>query len=689
MGLPVSTDPISKNIEPDRADLSAPVGGGLGAVHSARNLEHGARHFWRAIGAGANPAEGDLGSAALAVIPALTAALVAVLLDWLTEGSQDRTVAVIATYAALSVSLVSVFVGARRVALTSAPYLYVVTGLTCLVAAVSWFLSLPQNHLDPAAIPNSMQLLALLCSVGLWLAIRESIYGRLRAETCFDPQRFLGAAWKKSSIDASEVRCDPTELKHGELFICRAGDPLPADGNVERGAAIISERTLTGQTALRTRGVGDEVYAASEVISGEIVCRVTSEFRDSRVTSFLGPIRDAASKGTESPRWFDGPILLALPFLAACVCLGWHEFTQQWGISLLACGSVLALVVFVDLLRVRDWLPAMAIRLGFEGGVFARSQQELQRLTSSRELVIDWRENEQLLGLRLEKFTILDERIDRARMDSALLAIFSRVGAEYAAAFEAQLKTPISRLVPCQLDEYQEYSSLGVSAVIQGAEFSIGSEEFMVARGVRMQPSEVTLTLDGQLVMYVALGDELIARCVFAEPRLDQLSEKLNRFGLRLRIMSPLAPEIVDNFAKRSGVELAMVAGGVNEQDFILRLQAMKAPVVFAAARTPDSILAAGNTSISIFDPIRWEIERSGITLFSSSVQSVLRAFEISRKLLWIDRVTRGVTFGLGLMLAGLAVMGMLPPAIVVMAALSGLVLTLLLAEWGLLPSTR
>ena len=702
MGLPVSTDSTSNMGDPSQAGSpvqgsavqtaagsSAVAQGGQNRrdIQSSADLKGSADSLWGAIRGGVDPKQGNLGLAAVTVLPALATAVIAVLLDWLTEGSADRTPAAVATYSALVISLCGLIAGAKRVSLSSAPYLYAVMGLACVVAVLGWFLALPSNYLDPASLSGAMQLLALSCSVGLWLAIRESIYGRLRAETLFDPQRYLGPAWKKGSIDASEERCEPTELKHGEIFICRAGNTIPADGKVERGAAILSERTLTGQRSLRTRGIGDEVYAASEVITGEVVCRVISEFRDSRVTSFLGPVRDAATNGTEVSRWFDGPMLLILPFLAACACLGWHEVSQEWGRPLLACGAVLALVIFVDLWRVRDWLPAMAIRFGFEGGVFLRSRGELQKLSASRELVIDWRENEQPLGVRLENFTILDERIDRARMDSALLAIFSRVGVEYAAAFEAQLKTPVARLVPCQLDEYQEYSSLGVSAIIQGAEFSVGNEEFLVARGVRMQPSEVTATLEGQLVMYVALGDELIARCVFSEPRLDQLSEKLNQVGVRLKILSPLAPEIVDNFAKRSGIELAMAAGGVNDEDFILRVQAMKAPVVLAAARTADTVLAAGNSSISIFDPIRWEIERSGVTLFSNSVQSVLRAFDISRKLLWIERITRGITLGLGLLLAGLAIIGMLPPAIVVMAGLSGLVLVLLLAEWTLLPS--
>ncbi|NDC38490.1 MAG: hypothetical protein EBZ48_10615, partial [Proteobacteria bacterium] len=206
-------------------------------------------------------------------------------------------------------------------------------------------------------------------------------------------------------------------------------------------------------------------------------------------------------------------------------------------------------------------------------------------------------------------------------------------------------------------------------------------EEFLVARGVRIQPSELVPQRPGEFVMYVALGDELVARCIFSEPRLERLGEWLFKRESELRLMGTIPAESLDNFAKRSGVELALTSGGLSVGEIRERLAALRFPVLFAGPRTEPQIIAAARSAVSVFDPIRWDIERTAVTLFSPGLAEFEYALKLGRKSRLVCSIANSFTAALAALLAPLAVMGWVPPTIVILAVLSGMLFILLLAD--------
>ena len=101
-----------------------------------------------------------------------------------------------------------------------------------------------------------------------------------------------------SGLLDKEVAVAGSELKIGDLFVCEAGDVIPADGEIVSGIATVDESAITGESAPVIRESGGDrsaVTGGTRVISDRIVGRVTAEaghsFLDRMITMIEGARR--------------------------------------------------------------------------------------------------------------------------------------------------------------------------------------------------------------------------------------------------------------------------------------------------------------------------------------------------------------------------------------------------------------
>src|SRR6266849_9311732 len=59
-------------------------------------------------------------------------------------------------------------------------------------------------------------------------------------------------------VNGKEAQVNSTELKIGDLFICEAGELIPADGEIVEGIATVDESAITGESAPVVRESGGD-----------------------------------------------------------------------------------------------------------------------------------------------------------------------------------------------------------------------------------------------------------------------------------------------------------------------------------------------------------------------------------------------------------------------------------------------
>lgn len=124
----------------------------------------------------------------------------------------------------------------------------------------------------------------------------------------------------------NEIRTVPSsQLRKDDLFICEAGDIVPADGEIIEGLATIDESAITGESAPVIREAGGDkssVTGGTKVLSDKIKVKVTADPGESFLDKMIALVEGANRQKT--PNEIALTILLAgftLVFIIVCVTL--------------------------------------------------------------------------------------------------------------------------------------------------------------------------------------------------------------------------------------------------------------------------------------------------------------------------------------------------------------------------------
>ncbi len=125
--------------------------------------------------------------------------------------------------------------------------------------------------------------------------------------------------------DGSEIAIAAAQVAIGDRFIVRGGDRIPLDGEVINGVGAVDQAPITGESALITKEIGDDVYAGTINGEGTLTIQATklaSETVLSKITRMIG---DAHSRRAPVEQWVTKfariytPIIMVLAILIAIV----------------------------------------------------------------------------------------------------------------------------------------------------------------------------------------------------------------------------------------------------------------------------------------------------------------------------------------------------------------------------------
>lgn len=153
-----------------------------------------------------------------------------------------------------------------------------------------------------------------------------------------------------------------SQLKKGDVFICEAGDTIPADGEIINGLASIDESAITGESAPVIREAGGDkssVTGGTKVLSDRIEVLVTQQPGESFLDKMIALVEGASRQKT--PNEIALTILLAgftLIFLIVCVTL--KPFADYTG-TVITIASFLSLFVCLIPTTIGGLLSAIGI----------------------------------------------------------------------------------------------------------------------------------------------------------------------------------------------------------------------------------------------------------------------------------------------------------------------------------------
>ena len=144
-------------------------------------------------------------------------------------------------------------------------------------------------------------------SIWLWFTVLFANFAEAMAEGRGKAQaQTLRKARTQTTANLLEVsgsvRPVPAEsLRKGDLVVVKAGEIIPADGDVTKGAASVDESAITGESAPVIREAGGDrsaVTGGTRVLSDEIVVRATANPGESFLDNMISLVEGARRQKT-------------------------------------------------------------------------------------------------------------------------------------------------------------------------------------------------------------------------------------------------------------------------------------------------------------------------------------------------------------------------------------------------------
>lgn len=453
-------------------------------------------------------------------------------------------------------------------------------------------------------------------------------------------------------------RVDPDTVAVGTVIVVQPGEKIPIDGIILSGNTALNTIALTGESAPRDVGPGDVVVSGCINMTGVLEVRTTKVFGESTASKILDLVENSSSKKSRSEQFISrfakhytpavcfGALALAVLPPAINLLLGNAPAWGQWvyrALSFLVVSCPCALVISIPL----------SFFAGIGGasraGILVKGSNYLEALAKTRYVVMD------KTGT-LTKGVFEVEGIYPEGMDA-------RQVLEYAALAECYSSHPISsslkrayggKIEESRVQEVQEISGQGVTALVDGVPVAVGNEKWMRQLGFEPKRASVAGTVVHTAVNGVYAGYILITDQV--KPTAVQALAELKKVGIKKTVMltgdgEQAARQVAGELKVDSFYSQLLPAGKVEKVEQLLREKAGGDKLVFVGDGINDApVLARADIGIAMgalgSDAA---IEAADVVLMDDDPRKVVTAIRIARKCMGI--VYENVIFSIGVKL--------------------------------------
>lgn len=359
-------------------------------------------------------------------------------------------------------------------------------------------------------------------SVGQYLAAAEAMFIVLVGEglesyaagrTASAIQRFVEQMPHRARLlrDGQELDVDAASLLPGDRILVRAGERVPADGEIVSGFSTLDESSITGEPLPHEKAAGDEVFSGALNGGGMLEIRVSRAGEDTTLARVVLLVREAQERRAPVERLADRVARYFLPALLLAAALTFY-FTRDWmrtvSVLIVACPCALILATPTAMVAA---IGGLARR-----GILVRGASVLQSAAKVDTVVFD------------KTGTITEGRFEIVRviaLDRTENALLAMVGAVERASDHPLAKVIVEESIGRKLtlpiiENAHVLPGRGVEAVSGGHSWRVGNAVFVTEGGApipsRLQDeadsigaTSVWVSEDGRIAGGVLLRDRI------------------------------------------------------------------------------------------------------------------------------------------------------------------------------------
>lgn len=467
----------------------------------------------------------------------------------------------------------------------------------------------------------------------------------------------IGAKTAKIIVNGEEIEVLSNELVVGDIMIVRPGEKIPMDGIIIEGESTIDESLATGESLPVKRIKGDKVIGATINKNGVIkveVKRIGDETFLAQIIQMVEacqgskvPIQEFADRITGI--FVPGILILTLlTFISFLVFPDFHLGILQGMENLLPWinteQSILTLA-FVTATAVLVIACPCALGLGTptalmvgsgkgaENGILIRNGEAVQTFKDIKAIAFD-----KTGTLTIGKPRVTDIIAESFREFLAIAGSLENAS-EHVLAFAVNEKVKAEGIDLVELDAFEAIPGLGIKGEITGIKYYLGSTKLFSSLKITFEDySNDIERLEKEAKTVIILGTEERALGIMAiadelKKNVADTIKSLENLGIKTIMITGDNQRTAEAIAKKAGIA-EVVANVMPEGKVaqIIKLQETYGLVAMVGDGINDApALKQANVGIALGSGTDIAIESSDITLISEDLESVKKAFILSK----------------------------------------------------------
>ena len=476
------------------------------------------------------------------------------------------------------------------------------------------------------------------------------------------------------------------DIKLGDILLLEKGQMAAYDGIILDGEAQVQENvySLKGKVALKQ--VQDPLLAGSVILQGRLVYKVGASVEESKNSNFISVLHGKfLRKANQKIHQFNlSQVILNLTLisLAFSAAVFWYANYQSVTHALTIAVSILCLGLVSKIVYLYLLYPLYLETAALYKGVLSGELQMSSIFKDIKRYAIDFRVYPESKHVSLNKYALIDKRVDEQSFPSVLFALAGRGLSKEAQAIAAHIYDNNIQIQIYPSKDFVEFEGRGFCAKVSGFDFTVGDEDFLLERGVLVQPSDVNEAQneDGYY-WYAALESEVIAYLYFVrdnDAELQYQVKRIRREKLPVTLCSVDDSKAVDKAGRQLGFELPEIYGGLSFENYAKKLESLGPCAFFGFTQTAEKLQSKAEVSAAPFDELRYDLKQSDLILFDDNLNTVFESMLLPQSGARIMRQNLVMSLSLCFMLLLLSVLNLLTPAVVLLGVFSASIAMLL-----------
>lgn len=419
-----------------------------------------------------------------------------------------------------------------------------------------------------------------------------------------------------------------------DVVLVKAGGQIPVDGEIVDGSGHINEASITGESKLVTKNVGDQVFSGTMLDNGTVKVRATKVGDDTTFGKIVELVEDAQDTKSPAEKFIDKFATYYTPavlIIALIVGLVTKDF--RLAITVLVLGCPGALVIGAPVSNVAG------IGNGAKNGVLIKGGEVMNTFANVDTLVFD------KTGTLTEGKTAVTQLKDYSK---------NQLGLTIAAAIEKQSDHPLAQAVvkfsadhkigfdKVEVTDADTIKGRGVKATADGQSVLIGNLRLMNDEEIALTDqqksdleaiqsqgsSTVIVAFDGRVQTILGISD------VIRQGVKESLAT-LKSLGIKKTVMlTGDNLQTADAVADQIGID-EVHAELLPEQkvEYVKKYQEQGHKVAFVGDGINDSpLLVTADIGIAMGSGTDVAVETSDVVLVSSGFNELIHAYGLSKK---------------------------------------------------------